>query len=259
MVEECIYTKKPKLIEAGFYSKAVHSGETGQSGPRIVLSAIAAGNLRYHGNIPNKYRQDFLKDIGIAENRILAVNLAHSRRILIVSDETDAQTLGDISQANGGVDGLITTNPWFIPTVTVADCMPIWLWVEGCSIFGVLHSGWKGTGILRTAVETLQSRLGVPANKIHVILGPAIGSCCYSVEETRAKSFAEEFGEHCITRRNDSWFMDLRKANENLAKSLGLGSVKNISICTQCDQTMGSSRREGQDSFTRMLALCGFF
>ncbi len=256
---ECGYARKNGYIEAVFPPAGEYPGGGAGDCPRAILSTIDAGSLRYDREIPNPSRERFFRDLGIEENRILPLSLVHSRRVLLVKDEADALTLAARAGASSGADGILSADPRFIPSVTVADCMPIWLWVEDTHITGVLHSGWKGTGIIRTAVELLQTELGVQPGKIHAILGPAIGTCCYNVDEARARAFGEEFGTECVARKDDAWYMDLRKANEKLAGSLGLGSVRTLSICTRCDPLMGSSRRQGQGAFTRMLALCGYF
>lgn len=191
--------------------------------------------------------------------RILAVELVHSRNVLFVNSRAEAATLLPRAAARGGADGIISTDPEFIPSVTVADCMPIWLWVKGTRITGVLHSGWRGTGILSTAIDSLGSELGVQPTDICVVLGPAIGSCCYHVDEVRAGEFAENFGDGCVSKKDGRFFLDLRKANEGLAASMGVEWVENIDICTACDDSLGSFRRQGQGEFTRMMALCGYF
>ena len=48
-----------------------------------------------------------------------------------------------------GVDGWVTTEPGVLLTVTIADCIPVYLMVEGRGV-ALLHAGWRGTagGIL---------------------------------------------------------------------------------------------------------------
>jgi hypothetical protein len=79
------------------------------------------------------------------------------------------------------------------------------------------------------------------------------------VPEERAVSFAAEFGKEAALRRGGETFLDLRAANITLAESLGIGYLLSIDACTSCDQRLGSYRRQGSSSFTRMLAVCGFF
>ncbi len=245
MVLECGYDRKSGYIETAFSPEKGNPAYAASESPRVILSTVDAGNLRHDKNTHNPSRERFFRDLGIAQDRILPLDLVHSRRVLLVMDEADASGLVAKTGACGGADGIVSADPRFIPSVTVADCMPIWLWVEDSRIAGVLHSGWKGTGIIKSALDVLGTSLGIKPKKVHAILGPAIGPCCYNVDETRALAFGDEFGTDCIAVRADTWFIDLRKANERLAVSLGLGSVHTMSICTHCDASMGSFRREG--------------
>ena len=43
-----------------------------------------------------------------------------------------------------GIDGWITTAPGILLTVTVADCVPVYLTVPGRGV-ALLHAGWRGT------------------------------------------------------------------------------------------------------------------
>ena len=55
-----------------------------------------------------------------------------------------------------GIDGWVTTSPGVLLTVTVADCIPVYLAV-GRKGVALLHAGWRGTaaGILGRGVEQL--------------------------------------------------------------------------------------------------------
>lgn len=255
MMTKSHYERRNAYIESAF---STLQDET-KPVPRIILSTRAAGDLGFKADHENPDRQHFLRQFGLEMDRILALELVHSRRVLLVQNRSDASTLQARARSLGGADGIISTDPEFIPSVTVADCMPIWLAVRGTAITGVLHSGWRGTGILAAAAEALKRDLGILPGEISVVLGPAIGKCCYMVDEPRARAFADEFGESSVRKLDGTFRIDLRAANEGIAEALGLGSVESIDICTFCDETLGSSRRQGQAAFTRMLALCGYF
>jgi copper oxidase (laccase) domain-containing protein len=155
-------------------------------------------------------------------------------------------------------------------SVTVADCLPVYLLDTESGAFGILHSGWKGTGIVLKALALMAERWNTRAPAVAVVLGPCIGSCCYRVDEGRARSFAEEFGGPGgayplgppVIRRSPKGpgpaepFLDLQAANARLLAGAG---VRNLTVCRDCtftDERLGSFRREGTD-YTRMLALIG--
>ena len=126
----------------------------------------------------------------------------HSRRVVPVPEGAPAAGApyrrGPADFATIEADGLITRLPGVWLAVTVADCLPIWLAERrggaGGRAIGLVHSGWKGTGILREAVRRMRDELGVPPEALAVTIGPGIGPCCYAVPEERFAAFRAEFG-----------------------------------------------------------------
>lgn len=228
--------------------------------PRAILSLKDAGNMRFEQQSQSSTRLAFFRQLGIDPARVAGIELQHSRNVAFVESKNE---LSQICATNrDGFDGILTTNPWLVPSITVADCMPIWIFCKECGAFGVLHSGWRGTGILKTAVFGLIERYQCNANDISVIFGPAIGSCCYSVDEARARAFKNEFGSNAVDERVRNgtriFYLDLLAANIAMAEKIGIGSFFASGSCTSCDGRFGSYRREGASSFTRMIALCMF-
>ncbi len=233
------------------------AGEPGE--PQALLSLRPGGSMRYLEGVENSHRDGFFRQAGVDPARALGLTLTHSRRILIPADADDLARLAAAAASEGGADGLVLRDRALVAFITVADCMPIWILDRASGAFGVLHSGWKGTGILSTAVAELASSFGTKPSDISAIFGPAIGNCCYNVEEDRAASFRSEFGEGSAELRGGRWHIDLRVANLGLAARLGIGSVLSVKACTYCDSRFGSYRREGPGAFTRMVAACGLF
>jgi polyphenol oxidase len=233
--------------------------EADSSGILALLSLASRGDMKYGDPECARRRAAVLSDAGADGSRALGLRLAHSRKVLFPADEAEHRALAAAAEAAAGADGIVLRDPSLVATITVADCMPIWLLDRASGAFGVLHSGWKGTGILAAAVEGIAARWGSPASSISAILGPAIGSCCYEVPAERARSFAAEFGESAAFSEGGAWRIDLLAANRELARALGIGAVLAVEACTRCDPRLGSYRRQGPDSFTRMLAACGRF
>lgn len=219
--------------------------------PRALLSLRTLGSMRFLHDSLNPVREEFFRGHGIEPGRVLAVELVHSRTVLFPAGPEELRGVR--------ADGLIVEpGPW-VPTVTVADCMPIWIRHERSGAYGILHSGWQGTGILEDAVRGLHERFGALPSEIDVALGPAIGPCCYRVPEERAEFFRSRFGPEAARFEDGSWRLDLGAANLGIADRLGLRSVTRILGCTSCDGDLGSFRREGPADFTRMVAaaVCG--
>jgi hypothetical protein len=150
-------------------------------------------------------------------------------------------------------DGLVTDAPGLTLTVTVADCMPIVLADSHRRGYGLLHSGWRGTGILEVAVDRLATEFGVNPADLTALFGPCICSDCYPVPRERAAYFRRTFGPNAAKERSGRWFLDLRQANLAIARQIGIGTVVVYDDCTACTDAFGSYRRQGPDRFTRML------
>jgi polyphenol oxidase len=153
---------------------------------------------------------------------------------------------------------MVTDRAELLLTITVADCLPIYLVDRRTGAFALVHSGWKGTGIVVEAVRTMASVYGTRAADLAVTIGPGIGACCYTVPDERYELFRARFGPEAVQRGPDgSCRLDLRAANELLLEREGVERVTTITDCTSCNPLLGSFRREGPAAFTRMLAFIG--
>ncbi len=256
-----------------------------------------AGSMRFRWNETNGTRDTLLKEIASggsasqngAPCEPVPLELIHSKIVYAVSSAAD--TYG----AQG--DGIVTAHASLMPVVTAADCMPIFFYERKCGAFGVVHSGWKGTGIVTEAIAVLRQTYGADVNCLSVALGPHIRSCCYIVDEERASYFKKNFCDGCVCeydeaesakhrsesgRRNTDcgrrsgartllhnaggtkrYRLSLEKANLALLEAAGIRD-ENIVVCddcTGCDERFGSFRRETggdvQKPFTVQAAFCG--
>ncbi|MDR2028861.1 MAG: polyphenol oxidase family protein [Treponema sp.] len=228
-------------------------------GISCLISSRIAGNMVYAEE--GRRRRDFCESLGLDPARVYGLTQVHSREVLVLDRYSPRH--------RPRADGLVSRDRNIWLSVTVADCLPVYLLDTDSGAFGVLHSGWKGTGIVLKALALMGERWNTRAAATAVVLGPCIGSCCYRVDEGRARLFEEEFGGPgayplgpvVIRRpRNGSGpaeaFLDLRAANARLLAGAG---VRNLAVCGDCtvtDERLGSFRREGRD-YTRMIALVG--
>lgn len=226
--------------------------------PVCGMTVRAAKSMRFRWNEANQNRDEVLSEI--AEGRkIISVELIHSKIVY------DVQNGSECDGKTG--DGIITADSKFMPVVTVADCMPVYLFDNVKGIFGIVHSGWKGTGIAAEAIKLAADKYGSRPEDFSVVLGPHIKDCCYIVNEERAQYFAENFTEDCIVPLEEggtcyaggrglpvTWNsgsgklfrLSLEKANTALLKKAGVpeGNIAICSNCTCCTQLLGSNRRE---------------
>lgn len=208
------------------------------------ISTRAAGDIgrSFEANHPNRIVA--LGEIGLTASDVVWQKQEHTRDVAFVSDR-DARLITDDSVRSPVVaDGVLVTETakYSAAGVTVADCLPIYLHNRGKRVAGVLHSGWKGTGILDSALEFLGA-------ETDVLLGPCIAGACYAVPAERATRFASEWGNECVENRDGRWFLDIKRANLGIAERHGVRSVRVVSDCTHCNPELWSYRRDGAGEF----------
>ena len=213
--------------------------------PRIILTSLEAGDIRDS----QESRDRITEELGISPGKFSLAVQCHSRRVISADDPACPSVCR--------YDGLYTVTDRAV-AVTVADCMPVYLFAPGRRICSVLHSGWKGTGILSAAVEIFRNVYKIRPEEMHAVFGPGIRSCCYRVDRHRAMLFALLWGNDSVIRSGDSFFLDLAAANRRIAEQAGIGRIYDTGLCTCCDDRFGSFRRQGP-SFTKMAAISGYF
>ncbi len=209
----------------------------------LFLSRRSAGDMGPTSRANHPEREALLGTLGIQPERLRMVRQIHSR---IVRRAGPSVAVGD---------GLITDDPLEVLGITVADCMPICLYDRRRGVLALLHSGWRGTGIVRNALAAMNGVYGSKPQDVVAGLGPSIGACCYRVDEARGELFSRRFGEASVVRRGEGPYLDLPAANRGLLERAGVPEIRNLHRCTVCDPSLGSFRREGPERFTRMLAL----
>ncbi len=152
-------------------------------------------------------------------------------------------------------DGFVTTERSLWLAVSVADCVPIFLFDEKNAAVAAIHAGWRGThkGIVRNGLRVLREEFGsIPADVL-AFVGPSAGVCCYEVGE----DVAEFFSNGAINRANRKVYLNLKEANKRQLVEMGV-SEANIEVhpdCTICKPELYHSfRRDGERS-GRMLGM----
>lgn len=239
--------------------------------PGWGMSLKNADSMRFRWNEKNCNREKFL--FNVAKKSVpVALEQNHTKDVFEVESQEDAlKKIGD---------GIITKNKALMPVVTVADCVPIFFYdVETC-VFGIVHSGWKGTGIAKEWLLMAKQKFNVQPKNVCVAIGAHINDCCYVVDKTRAEYFSTNFTPECVRPVKEgeplckgsaaSWNcgnpphfrLSLLKANLALLRTCGI-LEKNIVVssnCTCCNLEFGSNRREMSisNSFTVQAAFVKF-
>jgi YfiH family protein len=217
----------------------------------VVLTLAGAGSMDYG----SPERETLLAELD-SDVPVCTLEQVHSRHVVVVDPGLRDNPSGREIRLGRG-DGMVTGERGPALGVTVADCWPVFLFDRGSRAFGVVHSGWRGTGILRVAVETMVQEYGTSPSDLVVTMGPGISVESYCVDEERAHRFALSFGESAVVERDGAWHLDLAEANIRLARELGIEDVSIVDHDTFLTNELGSYRREGPEEFTRTLAMIG--
>jgi YfiH family protein len=215
------------------------------------ISLARAGDMGLSAPGAAQRRRELVRTVGWTGETEYALRQVHSRIVVPVDDKDPAECLAMEA------DGLACGKAGRLLTVTVADCLPVFIVDAGNGAYAIVHSGWKGTGIPAEAVGLMRSEYGSKAADISVTIGPGIGACCYSVPKERWEAFRAEFGSDAAVGGEGSYRLDLRRANVDLLRKAGISDITVVEDCTACSPGLGSFRRQGPDSFTRMLAFIG--
>lgn len=158
-------------------------------------------------------------------------------------------------------DGAITDRSALLLTVTVADCIPIWLYDEELYAVGLLHVGWRGTvqGILEVALEEFETQ-GSDLRRMEVVMGPCAQRCCYAVGLDVIEAVHQAYPEwapYVLELRGTSWYLDLVGLNILQGRRYGLrrNQIHPLRLCTVCNPQWFFSHRRGETE--RMLAFAG--
>lgn len=142
----------------------------------------------------------------------------------------------------GEADGHVTRLSDALLTVTVADCVPVFVADPVRGAVGLLHAGWRGVaeGVVEGGIGAMATSFGTAPADLHVHLGAAVCGDCYEVgpEVFRA------LGERPPVAPTP---IDLRRIIRTVATAAGLRDecVTVSDECTLCGDGRYFSHRRG--------------
>ncbi len=185
-------------------------------------------------------------------DNLTTVRQVHGDRILLID-----KTFNQIKQNTPlEYDGIITAIPELPIGIKTADCLPLLLVDTKKLVIGAIHAGWRGTAIsiASKAIKIFFDTFASNPHDILAVLGPAIGPCCYEVDDELFSHFDQtEEVESCFSKigNKGKWMFNLSAANISQLLQSGIPK-KNIflsDICTACTgKLFFSHRAEGGDT-----------
>jgi YfiH family protein len=224
------------------------------------LSALAPHlftdrQLEFRGETVDKDYEALARLMEVPADVIVRVRQVHGREVLVLME-------GDRPPAPGvaAADAVVTTDPRLVPSVRIADCVPILIADERRRVVAAVHAGWRGTAA-GVAVETVKriAALGIDPDSLVAAIGPSIGPCCYQVDRVVRAEFDGMWPEA------DAWFapedgarfkLDLWRANRDQLIAAGLRpeSIWTAGLCTADHLDLFFSHRKEGERAGRMVA-----
>ena len=154
-------------------------------------------------------------------------------------------------------DGLVTLKKYKLKLmIKVADCVPIYLYDSKKQIYGLIHSGWRGTKnhIILNALEIFKKKGCSNFKDVKVFIGPHIKDFSYEVDWDVAKYFSFFTKDKKLKK----WFLSLEKEIifDCVSKGILYENIIVSKICTYENKQCESFRRDGHRS-KRMLGVIG--
>lgn len=227
--------------------------------PRLV----AAISLRSDGDaarpwvardevLASENREAFLGALDISSSDVVVADLVHGARVISVDREARGTRVAD-------TDGLVTREPGTFLSVTVADCLPVFLFDPESGTSGILHAGWRGlrAGIIASGVGVFRKNVG-DLRGARALVGPGIGPCHFEVKGDVWNEFSD-FG-NMRSIRDEKRFLDLKEIAKAMLISSGF-LAEHVSVdsdCTLClPERYFSYRRDEPEVTEAMMALVG--
>jgi polyphenol oxidase len=242
--------KKLKINQFETYPKLIHA-----ISPRCFENQCGESEeFSFRGNDEsgktNSHVTRFLESIGITNSSLFCVNQVHSDKVFILNDANI--TSNEVMKVSA--DAVVTHIPGKPIGVFSADCLPILIYDPRLKVIGAVHAGRKGSeqGILLNVVREMGRVYGSCPEDLIAGFGPAIGGCCYEVEEDCVQPFKNKFPDEEGWLRPGlpgKYFLDLIAVNKMEGKRAGLlpKHIFSMDHCTCCSASkMFSYRREGK-------------
>ncbi|USN53658.1 MAG: peptidoglycan editing factor PgeF [Candidatus Nomurabacteria bacterium] len=218
----------------------------------IALSQPEDGDMRAQASDGNglERRRIFLESEGFRSDQAVYAGLDHGTNVIAVRGTDAGQTVPD-------VDGLVTNEAGLVLGLTVADCLPVYLYDPRTEAIGLLHAGWRGLeqGVLRQGIERMQQSFRVHPEDVFAAIGPSIRSCHYQVGEEVARRFRARYSL-ALEQRGLETRLDLTRVARMQLGEVGV-IARHIEVhphCTYCRPGLYFSRRRQGTGFGLMLA-----
>lgn len=210
-------------------------------------------------------REKLANEIGFPTSNWVCSEQVHDADILKVTSNHAGKGVYIYEQGITGTDGLYTREKNLLLTLCFADCVPLYFTAPQYGLIGAAHAGWKGTvkDIGGNMIRIWDTEENVSPEDIHIVIGPAIGSCCYIVDNYVIDKVKEvlSFNEYIPYKlvSEGQYSLDLKLLNQLLLVQSGVPkeNIQVSSYCTSCEKELFFSHRRDKGNSGRMASFIG--
>jgi YfiH family protein len=149
----------------------------------------------------------------------------------------------------GESDALITDKPGIGLAISIADCVPVFIYDFKNKLAAGVHSGWRSSSkniLYKTLVKLNKEFNSLPENLV-VYVGPSIKQNNYEV----GKEVADLFDKKYVKHQDEKLFLDVTGFNYDVLIDFGVKkeNIQQSGLCTfAMDNILYSYRRDGEKS-----------
>lgn len=161
----------------------------------------------------------------------------------------------------GECDATFTNKKNIFLTVSVADCVSIFLYEPQHNIVAGIHSGWKGTSlnIVAKTMEKIKSSLNsqIQDFTFHCYIGPCISQEKFEVDKDVADLFPAQYVKY--DSEKNKYYPDLRRIVLSQLIECGVNqeNIEVSELCTFSETQLLHSYRRDRDKSGRMYGVIG--
>ena len=193
-------------------------------------------------------RELFFGSLGVPLARLASPTQVHGAQVRVV------EQAGSYDEC----DGVVSGTPGLFLAITVADCVPLFLYDPVREAVAALHAGWRGSrlGIVQEGLQEMRTRFGTLPGDLYAVIGQSAGVCCYEVGEEVACQFEERF---VVRTPGSKPHLDLHAFHLDLLLGSGVARdrIELLTSCTICHPARFHSYRRERDLSGRMMGVIG--
>jgi hypothetical protein len=223
----------------------------------VTMSEKNDGNMKIASEIGNRIetnRNNFFSKIGIDFKDVILADLVHGVKVQIVGEKDKGKIIWK-------TDALVTNAKGVFLSLTVADCLPIFIFDSLSPALGIVHAGWRGLekGIIGKVIEKMKEKYKSLPENILAGIGPGICANHYEVGD-EVVAYFQKYAEFAIIDKSGRKYLDIKKIAQIQLKEAGV-SQKNIEIHPDCTyknaQKYFSYRRDKPEKIEAMAGMIG--